>query len=105
MESLKILLLCVGMAVVYGIVQDQITARVCVEYFTIGHPPIFHTDDPTVLAFGWGVIATWWVGILLGLPLALIARRGSRPPLAARDLWKPVAILMGCVGMTALVAG
>jgi hypothetical protein len=28
---------------------------VCVEYFTIGHQPIFHTDDPTLLAFGWGV--------------------------------------------------
>jgi hypothetical protein len=58
-ESLKIILLCIVAAIVYGILHDQVTARVCVEYFTIGHPPIFHTDDPTLLALGWGVIATW----------------------------------------------
>jgi hypothetical protein len=58
-ESLKIIVLCIVAAMVYGILHDQVTARVCVEYFTIGHPPIFHTDDPTLLAFGWGVIATW----------------------------------------------
>jgi hypothetical protein len=52
LESLKIILLCIEAAIVYGILHDQVTARVCVEYFTIGHPPIFHTDDPTLLAFG-----------------------------------------------------
>ena len=24
---------------------------------------MFHTDSPTLLALGWGVIATWWVGL------------------------------------------
>jgi len=33
-RSVGIVLLCVAAAVVYGIVHDQITARVCVEYFT-----------------------------------------------------------------------
>ena len=50
-ETLKIVVLCIVSAIVYGILHDQVTARVCVEYFTIGHPPIFHTDDPTLLAF------------------------------------------------------
>jgi hypothetical protein len=40
MESVKIIALCVGAAIAYGVLQDQVTARVCVEYFTIGHPPI-----------------------------------------------------------------
>ena len=40
-ESLKIVVLCIVAAIVYGILHDQVTARVCVEYFTIGHPPIF----------------------------------------------------------------
>lgn len=102
---LKIVLLCLFAAITYGILQDQITARVCVEYFTIGHPPVFQSDDPTTLAFGWGVLATWWVGLLLGVPLALVARIGSRPRLDARDLVKPVAVLMFCVGITALIAG
>jgi hypothetical protein len=35
MESLKIVLLCVGAAVTYGVLHDQVTARVCVEYFPI----------------------------------------------------------------------
>jgi hypothetical protein len=105
MEGLKILLLSVAAAVLYGILQDQITARFCVEYFTIGHPDFFGTDDPTTLAFGWGIVATWWVGMLLGLPLALVARCGSRPKLTARVLAKPILLVMGCVAVLALVAG
>jgi hypothetical protein len=105
MESLKILLLSVAAAVLYGILQDQVTARVCVEYFTVGHPPVFHTDDPTTLAFGWGVIATWWVGLGVGVPLVLFARLGRPPKVTARRLLKPVAVLLGCVGLAAFVAG
>jgi hypothetical protein len=74
----SIILLCIVAAVIYGVVHDQITARICVEYFTIGHPPVFGTDDPTLLGLGWGVIATWWVGLILGFPLAL--KQASLPP-------------------------
>ena len=71
MESLKIILMAVAAAVLYGIMHDQITARVCVEYFTIGHPQlfVFPTDDPTLLGIGWGIVATWWVGLPLGIAL------------------------------------
>ena len=78
MESVRILVLCVVAAMGYGVAHDQFTARVCVEYFTVGHPPVFSTDDPTLLGIGWGIIATWWVGLLLGVPLAVVARAGSR---------------------------
>ena len=61
-QSLKIILLCMASAVIYGICHDQVTTRVCVEYFTVGHAPIFHTESPTLLAFAWGTTATWWVG-------------------------------------------
>jgi len=105
MESLKIVGLCVAAAVVYGIVQDQITARVCIEYFTVGHPPVFDTEDPTLLALGWGVIATWWVGVLLGVPAALVARAGLRPKLTARKLIKPIGILMVSLACFALLSG
>ena len=33
-------------AIAYGILHDLVTAHVFAEYFTIGHPPVFHTDDP-----------------------------------------------------------
>jgi hypothetical protein len=85
-EHLKIILACVAAAIIYGILHDQITARVCVEYFTIFHPPVFATQSPTLLAFGWGVIATWWVGLFLGLFLALAARVGPHPKLSVREL-------------------
>ena len=43
MKFWGIVLLCVASAAVYGIVHDQVTARICVEYFTIGHAPVFDT--------------------------------------------------------------
>jgi hypothetical protein len=108
MESLKIILLCILAAVVYGILHDQVTARVCVEYFTIGHPPVFHTDSPTLLAFGWGVIATWWVGALLAFPMILVCRVGGWPKFNAAHLIRPLACLLivtACVSLQAGIAG
>ncbi|MEM9352649.1 MAG: hypothetical protein AAGA92_06530 [Planctomycetota bacterium] len=105
MQSLKIVLLAVTACVLYGVVHDQFTARICVEYFTVGHPPVFGTDDPTLLGLGWGVIATWWVGVLLGVPLALAARVGSRPKLAWRKLVQPLCVVMAVSAVLAIAAG
>src|SRR5690349_18959242 len=105
METIKIVLLCILSAVVYGILHDQVTARVCVEYFTIGHPPMFDTDSPTLLALGWGIIATWWVGLLLGIPAALVSRLGSWPKYDAAHLIRPVCGLMVVMGCASLLAG
>ena len=58
MQVLAILALSILAAIVYGVLLDPVTARVCLEYFTIRHPPIFGTDSPTLLALGWGVVAT-----------------------------------------------
>lgn len=105
MESLRIVGLAVLAAVIYGIVHDQITARICVEYFTIGHPPVFRTDDPTLLGLGWGVIATWWVGVLLGIPLAVAAQAGSQPPRRAGSLVVPLLRLLAVMAVSAMIAG
>lgn len=105
MAPVRIVLLCVGAAVGYGIVHDLITTRVCVEYFTVGHPPVFDTDDPTLLALGWGVFATWWVGVLLGVPLAIAARAGTLPPRSAGSLVRPITTLLAVMGVCAALAG
>lgn len=105
MQSLGIVLMCIAAAVVYGIAHDQITARVCVEYFTIGHPPVFGTDNPTLLGIGWGIIATWWVGLLLGIPLAVVARAGSRPKRSIGSLVRPLAGLLVVMAVFACAAG
>jgi hypothetical protein len=104
-EALRIVALATVAAVVYGILQDQVTARICVEYFTIGHPKVVESTSPTVLALVWGVLATWWVGLPLGALLAVAARAGSRPPLSWRDLVRPMVVLLLAIGFCAAAAG
>ncbi len=104
-ECLKIIALAVLAAVVYGILHDQITARVCVEYFTIAHPPVFNTESPTLLALGWGTIATWWVGLVLGIPAAMLAQFGRAPKIRAVQLVRPIGLLLATMGCLALLAG
>ena len=105
MQALRIILMSITAAVIYGVLHDQITARICVEYFTIGHPPVFGTDDPTLLGLGWGVIATWWAGLLIGVPLAIAARAGSRPQRSVGTLIRPVATLLLSMAVCACLAG
>ncbi len=105
MKSLSIIGLCIASAVLYGILHDQITARVCVEYFTIGHPPIFPTESPTLLGLGWGIVATWWAGLILGVPLAIAARAGRRPKREARSLVRPIAGLLLVMAAGAAISG
>ena len=105
MESLKIVLISIAAAVLYGIIHDQFTVRICVEYFTVFHPPVFATQSPTLLGLGWGIIATWWVGAFLGVLLAVAARAGSRPKLPAGILINPIGRLLLVMAGSALISG
>jgi len=105
MQSAAILLTAIVACVLYGVLHDQVTARICIEYFTVGHPPLFRTTDPTLLAIGGGVVATWWVGALLGIPLAVAARLGCAPKRSWRSLLRPIGWLAGGTAIFALVAG
>jgi hypothetical protein len=105
MESLKIVLLCIVSAMLYGILHDQVTTRICVEYFTIGHPPIFQTEEPTILAIGWGILATWWVGALLSFLAAPACRLGAWPKLDAAQLIRPITVLLIVMFCSSLLAG
>jgi hypothetical protein len=105
MEFAKIVLFSVAAAIVYGILHDQVTAHLCVEYFTVAHPPVFHTQSPFLLALGWGVLATWWVGLPLGLLLAAVARVGSVPRLVLADVRPWIIVLLVAMAICALVAG
>ena len=105
-ESLRIVAVCMLAAVGYGILHDLITAHVCVEYFTEWHPQIVSSRNPVVLALVWGVVATWWVGALLGMLLAIVARAGRRyPKLALSQLARPIAYVLGIAGVAALALG
>ena len=105
MEFAKIVSFSVAAAIVYGVLHDQVTAHLCVEYFTIAHPPVFHTQSPFLLALGWGVIATWWVGLPLGVLLAAVARLGPVPRLALAEVRPWIIWLLIAMAICALVAG
>ncbi len=105
MQALRIILLCTALAVIYGILHDLVTAHICVEYFSVAHPPVFPTNNPTLLALGWGVLATWWVGLALGLLLAACARVGAWPRISARQLLPLILLLLGVMALLATGAG
>jgi hypothetical protein len=105
MHVLRIVGLSLLAAIGYGVAHDQVTARICVEYFTVGHPPLFLTQSPTLLALGWGIVATWWVGLPLGLLLSVAARVGVRPKFTASQLRRPIGILLLSMAACAALAG
>lgn len=105
LSAFAIVLLCVGAAVAYGLIHNQITARVCIEYFTIGHPRIFKSDSPTLHGLYWGIAATWWAGLLSGLLIATAARAGSWPMLTVRNIWPLVLALVIVMAIAAWAAG
>lgn len=105
MQALKIIGFATAAAVVYGVLHDQVTAHLCVEYFTVAHPPVFPTDSPFWLAIGWGTIATWWVGMALGVMLAAASRLGPWPKLSLSDIRLSIVLLMVASGVIALAAG
>ncbi len=61
--------------------------------------------SPTMLGIGWGIIATWWVGLLLGIPLAVAARAGRCTKRSAWSLTRPVVSLLLVMAACALLAG
>lgn len=105
MEFLKIVLGCIVAGVVYGIIHDQFTARICLQYFTVFHPPVFATQSPTLLAIGWGIIATWWMGASLGTLIACSARVGRLPKLTFPQLLPQIGGLLACMAICAAAVG
>ena len=105
MNRAKIILFCVVAACGYGIVHDQITVRVCMEYLSVAHPPLFPTRSPTLLALCWGVAATFFIGLAFGVVLAVVFHAGPPPPLPAARLRQPVFTLLAAMGLSAFVAG
>lgn len=104
-ETIKIVALCVAAAVLYGVIHNQITARVCVEYFTIAHPRLIVSQDPATLGLFWGVVSTWWVGLALGALLTAAARYGQMPKRTARSLLGVVGTLLLAMAALAGLAG
>ena len=104
-EWFRIIAFCILASITYGVVHDMVTAHICVEYFTIAHPPVVDSTSPVVLALVWGVLATWWVGLALGVVLASVARFGTRRPVVLAQLTSPIVNVMLVSALAAFAAG
>jgi hypothetical protein len=108
------LVACTVAAMIYGIINDQITSRISWEYFYYakGLDQALGTNIPPDAAqLHWraimvGLQATWWVGLLVGA-LLLIANNPWRdvPRLSYAALFKMLAILFAITLVSAGVLG
>lgn len=95
----------IAAAVVYGLIHDQITIRICPEYFTVWHPHLIDYPNLTVLALFWGVVATWWMGAILGFILGFAAVLGPKPPPAFPAIVRSLVFVLLFTAGCAIVVG
>lgn len=105
MTNLKTVLLCLFGAVAFGVLHDLITANLCVEYFTIAHPKVIESQNPVLLAFVWGALATWWVGLILGILIMCFNSIGKVAKIPFSKIKRYVIRLLLIMPLTSLLAG
>jgi len=102
------MLLGIGLLSGYAMVQDQISARLCPEYFTVLHNPIPGLSDPTLTGITWGFLGSWWGGALLGYGAGIAATAGKKAPLKLKQLVFPmlcvIAFITVCTALAAFSA-
>jgi hypothetical protein len=99
MKRTAIVILAVAMAVAFGVVHNLVTVQISPANFTVGHARLVPSDSPLVLAIAWGVVTPFVAGLIVGIPLSLVATVGPMPKLSSAQLVLPVAAL--CVAMAA----
>ena len=126
-DFFKIMLLGFLGTIIYGIAQDQITARLCIEYFNseaAAHhknlldnfkaneyvkkifPNGIDTNSPSIVALIWGIAATWWVGLPFGIATSIVGRCGSTlPKLKTNELIQPAMLAFLATAIAAIIAG
>ena len=108
------LLVCVAVAIVYGVVNDQVTSRISWEYFFYGKDlaKVLGPETPpdsfalSREAAKIGAMATWSVGLILGVAI-LIANnpRRDRSQVSFRELMKLLPIVLAITVAFAIVFG
>lgn len=102
----RAVMLGIGLLSGYAAVQDQVSARLCPEYFTHFHNPIPGLTDPTLTGIAYGFLGAWWGGALFGYFAGITATVGKRPPLTVRELLLPMGLaVLAVAGVTAVTGG
>lgn len=106
LECCKIMGSFAAITTLYGITNDQITVRICPEYFTKGShgvqvdsyfPFMKGIKNPTILGCFWGSIYSPFLGVALSIPTILCARLGPEPRLQANELFLPLFCTFFCL--------
>lgn len=105
LHFLRCTLAVLMLGIAYGVAHDLVTAHVCVEYFTRFHPQIVETENPLLLALVWGVAATWWVAVALGMVVGLAASAGKRPLAPLGHVVRAAALCLAGLWVAAMLAG
>lgn len=118
----KIVGLSMAAAVTYGILHDQIAARVCPQYFSEGsckkirekfEGPIGlrvkkileTTSSPALVGSIWGTVTSLPVGLFFGVPLTFTSRFGSGKRIGAEELLLPVSIGLASIAILSVYSG
>lgn len=105
MNKAEVVIITAVAACIYGIAHDQVTVRLCIEYFSVAHPPLFRTSSPTLLAICWGIAATLPIGTAMGVVLALVSKSGDAPPYPTWRVARGVGVLFCAMALGALLLG
>jgi len=105
MKRTAIVILAVAMAVAFGIAHNLITVQISPANFTVGHARIVPTDSPVLLAIAWGMVTPLVAGLIVGVPLSIVATAGSKPQLATAQLVLPIAALCMAMAVGSVVGG
>jgi hypothetical protein len=106
--------LAIVAAVLYGIINDQITVSLSPEYFSVFKRQQFWDlleatglgqAPARVQAIVIGAAATWWFGMLLGLLVGVAGAIGRAPRLTTRQFLKAVGVVMLVAAGTSLAFG
>jgi hypothetical protein len=102
---LRSIVIGIWLMVGYAMLQDQVSARLCVEYFTIFHQPIPGITDPTLIGMGWGFLGSWYGGAIMGVSAGLTSSLGPKPPLPLSVIVRGMLGVMLTTGLVTALAG
>lgn len=112
----NLVLLAVATAVATGICLDTMTTTICLEYFTKGFHYemakktdlgkwVLNSNSKLAHIFHWGVLASWWVGAILSIPLVLSCRLFGQRRYSAKNVAGAASLLVAVVLFLAMIAG
>ena len=102
---LRSMLLGIGVMVGYAMLQDQVSARLCPEYFTVFHNPLPGLTNPTLVGIVWGFVGSCWGGAIMGYAVGLAGTLGPRQSLTVRQLVIPMLLLTGAIAVVTVITG